>query len=72
MLITGIYNPPKHKYKDADLMSYVVELVDFQLDKHPNTLVLCGGDLNRLDMHDSELCQDGMPWLTFQLAVMCV
>ena len=52
MLITGIYNPPKHKYKDADLMSYVIELVDFQLDKHPNTLVLCGGDLNRLDMHE--------------------
>ena len=34
MLICGLYNPPKHKYRDADLMNYLINFVDSVLDKH--------------------------------------
>ena len=50
MLICGLYNPPKHKYRDADLMNYLISFVDSVLDKHPDTVIVCGGDVNRLDM----------------------
>ena len=49
MLICGVYNPPKHNYRDADLMNYLYSFVDSVLDKHPDTVVLCGDDINRLD-----------------------
>lgn len=31
-------------------MNYLVDFVDNALDKHPETVVVCGGDLNRLDL----------------------
>ena len=40
MLICGVHNPTKHKYRDADLMNYLYSFVDSVLDKHPDTLVL--------------------------------
>lgn len=49
MLTCGVYNPLKHKYRDADLMNYLYSFVDSVLDKHPDRVVLCGGDINRLD-----------------------
>ena len=52
MLICGLYNPPKHKYRDADLMNCFYSFVDSVLDKHTDTVVLCGGDINRLDAHE--------------------
>ncbi|EDO40795.1 predicted protein [Nematostella vectensis] len=52
MLICGFYNPPKHDYRDEDLMSYLISFVDSVLDKHPDTVVVCGGDLNRLDLQE--------------------
>ena len=54
LLICGLYNPPKHTYKDADLMNYLIDFVDCVLEKNPNTVVLCGGDLNQLDVHELE------------------
>ena len=51
MLICGIYNPPKHKYRDLDIMNYLISFnVDSVLDKHPDTVIVCSGDINRLDM----------------------
>ena len=52
MLICGLYNPPKHKYRDVDLINYLINFVDSALDKHPDTVIVCGGDVNRLDRHE--------------------
>ena len=52
MLICGPYNPPKYKYRDADLMNYLISFVDSVLDKHPDTVIVCGGDVNRLNMQE--------------------
>lgn len=52
MLIFGLYNPPKHKYRHIDVMSYVIGLVDSVLDKHPDAVIVCGGDLNLLDTQE--------------------
>ena len=45
MLISGPYNPPKHNYQVCDLMSHVINFLDNTLDKDPNTVFVCGGDL---------------------------
>ena len=52
MLISGLYNPPKHNYRDSELMSYIISIVDNVLDNHPNAVMICGGDLNRLDLQE--------------------
>ena len=52
MLICGIYNPPKHKYCDLDIMNYLISFVDSVLDKHPDAVIVCGGNVNRLDMQE--------------------
>ena len=49
MLICGLYNPPKHSYRDIDLMNYVISFVDFV---DPEAAIVCGGDVNRLDMQE--------------------
>ena len=50
MLMCGIYHPPRSKYQEDDLIEYITDIVDQFLDRHPSGLVLCGGDLNRLDL----------------------
>ena len=52
MLICGIYNPPKRKYHNLDIMNYLISFVDSVLDKHPDAVIVCGGDVNRLDMQE--------------------
>ena len=52
MLMCGIYNPPKHKYRDSGIMNYLISFVDSVLDKHPDAVIVCGGDVNRLDMQE--------------------
>lgn len=52
MLMCGIYHiyhPPRSNYQEDDLIEYVTDIVDQFLERHPSGLVLCGGDLNRLD-----------------------
>ena len=51
MLISGLYNPPKHNYQECNLMSHLINFLDNTLDKDPNTIFVCGGDLNHLDLH---------------------
>ena len=50
MLICGLYHPPKFRYQECELMHYLVNLIDNTLDKHPNTVIVCGGDLNQLNL----------------------
>ena len=49
-VICGVYHPPKFNYAEIDLMNHLVNTVDNILDKHPQTVVLCGGDVNKLDI----------------------
>ena len=50
MLICGLYNPPKYSQRDIVLMNYTISFVDLVLNKHPEAAIVCGGDVNRLDM----------------------
>ena len=50
ILLSGLYHPPKTTYQECDLMDYLVNFFDTMLDKHPNISIVCGGDLNRLDL----------------------
>ena len=45
-LVCGLYHPPSHNYAGCDLMEYLVNITDSILDKHANTTIVCGGDLN--------------------------
>ena len=42
MLVCGLYHPPKNNYQACDLMNYLVGYVDYVLNKHPDTVVVCG------------------------------
>ena len=52
ILLSGLYRSPKTTYQeyDIDLMDYLVNFFDTTLDKHPNISIVCGGDLNLLDL----------------------
>ena len=52
MLMCGIYHPPKSRYPEDDLIEYVTDSVEEFLDHHPGGLVVCGGDLSRLDLEN--------------------
>ena len=52
MLICGLYNPTKHSYRYIDLMNYIIFFVDFVLNKQPEANIVCGGDVNRLDIQE--------------------
>ena len=51
-LICGFYNPPKHQYREQDLIDYIISLMDNELEKHPDSVLLCGGNVNCLDLHE--------------------
>lgn len=50
MLICGLYNFFKYSYQDIDLMNYIIFFVDFVLNKYFEVVIVCGGDVNCLDM----------------------
>lgn len=54
MLVCGLYNPPRHSYRDLDLVN-CISFVDLVLNKHPEAVIVCGGDVNRLDMQEKAL-----------------
>ncbi|PFX14922.1 hypothetical protein AWC38_SpisGene20887 [Stylophora pistillata] len=58
MLICGLCNPPKHSYQD-----YIISFVDLVLNKHPEAAIVCGGDVNRLNMQELKFCLAGISWL---------
>ena len=53
-LICGVYNPPKPSYNEGDLMNHLLSFVDQTMDSHPGTVVVCGGDLNQLNIKQFE------------------
>jgi hypothetical protein len=69
MLIYGLYHPPRHNYLESDLLDYLINISDDVLDKYPDTVIVCGGDLNSLDIKHQWNYQDGIQWLTFQQGV---
>ena len=50
MLIIGLYHPPSFKYDEGNLIDTIINRCDTFLGMHPHGVVLCGGDLNRLDL----------------------
>lgn len=42
----------KHEYRDADLMNYLISLMDSVLDKHPDMVIVCTEDVKRLYMQE--------------------
>ena len=54
LLACGVYNPPKHNYTEEKIMSYIVNFADNVLDNLPGTVVVCGGDLNKLNVERLE------------------
>ena len=50
ILLSGLYHPPKTSYQQCDLMDYLLNFFDTMLDNHPNATIVCGGDLNHLDL----------------------
>ena len=53
-LVCGVHNPPKHSYNEGDLMNHLLSFVDQTMDSHPRTVVVCGGDLNQLNIKQFE------------------
>ena len=53
-LLCGVYNPPKHSYNEGDLMNHLLSFVDQTMDSHPGTVVVCGRDLNQLNIKQFE------------------
>ena len=45
-----MYHLPKRKYAEVDSMNPITNIVDNKLDEHPQTVVVCGGDLNKLNI----------------------
>ena len=55
MLIYGLYHPPRHNYLESDLLDYLINISDdVVLDKYPDTVIVCGGNLNSLDIKHLE------------------
>ena len=52
--ICGVYNPPKHSYNEGGLMNRLLSFVDQTMDSHPGTVIVCGGDLNQLNIKQFE------------------
>lgn len=50
MRICSLYHLPKFRYQEYEPMNCLENLIDDALDKSPNTLIVCGGDLNQLDL----------------------
>ena len=47
LLPSGHRHPPKFNYSDTELMTYPVNIFDDTLVKYPDTVFVCGGDLNQ-------------------------
>ena len=50
MMICGLYHPPKPRYIEDDLISYLTDVSDLFLDGYLDGTVLIGGDLNNLNL----------------------
>ena len=65
MLIIGLYHPPSFKYDEGNLIDTIIDRCDTFLDMHRNGVVLCGGDLNRLDLDRLSTSPGPVPMVNF-------
>ena len=65
MLIIRLYHPPSFQYDEGDLIDAIIDRCDTSLDMHPNGVVLCGGDLNRLDLDCLSTSSGLVPMVNF-------
>ena len=49
MIVYGLYHPPTQNYLESNLMNHLLNHTDGILDNVPNAVIVCGGDMNRLD-----------------------
>ena len=49
MMICALYHPPKPRYMEDDLISYLTYISDLFLDGSPDGTVMIGGDLNNIN-----------------------
>ena len=54
MIVYGLYHPPTHNYLESNLMDYLLNRADDILDKVPDAVIVCGGDLNQLNINKLE------------------
>ena len=50
MLVIGLYHPPKFKYEESNLVDAILEHCDMFLDTYSYGVILCGGDVNKLNL----------------------
>ena len=51
MMMCGLHHPPKPRYIEDDLISYLTNIFDLFLDSSPDGTVLIDGDLNNINLH---------------------
>ena len=54
MIVYGLYHPPTHKYLESNLMDHLLNRTDDILDNVPDAVIVCGGDLNQLNINKLE------------------
>ena len=54
MMVYGLFHPSTHNYLESNLMEYLLNRADDTLDKEPDTVIVCGGDLNQLKTNKLE------------------
>lgn len=65
MLLCGLYHPPRTTYREEDLLEYLTDVSDTFLEENPTGLVVCGGDLNRLDVEKLSMLSGLKPLVDF-------
>ena len=65
MLIIGLYPPPSFKCDEGNVIDTILDRFVTFLDMHPNGVVLCGGDLNRLDLDRLSTSPGPVPTVNF-------
>ena len=54
MIVYGLYHPPTHNCLESNLMDYLMNRADDVLDKVPDAVIVCLGDLNQLNINKLE------------------
>ena len=57
---------------EGDLIDTIIDRCDTSLDMHPNGVVLCGGDLNRLDLDCLSTSTGLVPMVNFAILDNCL
>ncbi|CAH3197875.1 unnamed protein product, partial [Porites evermanni] len=63
MLICGLYNPPKHSYRDINLMNYIMSFVDYVLNNTQKWLLFAVAMKIVWTCKNLRLCLAGISWL---------